>query len=208
MLDTTWVGPVVDYVYNMKYAPQRILKDGGGVQEAPPKQPSFTMRRRSANNLLRQVENWHGFLARENYVELATWTGCGLSGWETQIEEESIGTVRWTVQELCGSWELAAEGRAMNHCVAWYAFQCIEGRTSIWSIGAHVNDGERQGVLTVAVDNEERVITQARGRYNGEPQGVRSAKQRRQGPGYLQLLDASAQVLRQWREREGLRQGR
>lgn len=49
----------------------------GGVEEAPAPHPEFTMRRRSATKLPRQVESWHGFLARESYVELATWTGGG-----------------------------------------------------------------------------------------------------------------------------------
>ena len=65
---------------------------------------------------------------------------------------------------------------------------------------------ERQGVLTVAVDNQERTITQARGRYNAVPhRSNRSAKIQRIGKGYLQLLEASAQVLRQWQDRERLR---
>ena len=65
---------------------------------------------------------------------------------------------------------------------------------------------ERQGVLTVAVDNQERTITQARGRYNAVPHGSnRSVKIQRIGKGYLQLLEASAQVLRQWQDRERLR---
>ena len=65
---------------------------------------------------------------------------------------------------------------------------------------------ERQGVLTVAVDNQERTITEARGRYNAVPHGSnRSAKTQRIGKGYLQLLEASAQVPRQWQDRERLR---
>ena len=65
---------------------------------------------------------------------------------------------------------------------------------------------ERQGVLTVAFDNQERTITQARGRYNAvSHRSNRSAKIQRIGKGYLQLLEASAQVLRQWQDRGRLR---
>ena len=36
--------------------------------------------------------------------------------------------MRWTVQELKSSWELAAEGTALNHCVVSYSDQCADGR--------------------------------------------------------------------------------
>ncbi len=60
MLDPTWVGPLVDYVHNMKFAPRRTVQEGGGLEEGPPPQPNFTMKGRSATKLLRQVEAWHG----------------------------------------------------------------------------------------------------------------------------------------------------
>jgi hypothetical protein len=65
-------------------------------------------------------------------------------------ETEALGKVRWTVQELLSSWELAAEGRAMNHCVVSYSDQCADGHRSVWSIGV-LKEGaqEREGVLTV-----------------------------------------------------------
>jgi hypothetical protein len=31
MLDPSWAGPLIDYVHNMKYAPRRIVQEGGGV---------------------------------------------------------------------------------------------------------------------------------------------------------------------------------
>ncbi len=43
--------------------------------------------------------------------------------------------MRWTVQELKSSWELAAEGTALNHCVVSYSDQCADGHTAVWSIG-------------------------------------------------------------------------
>ncbi len=206
MLDPNWAGPVVDYVYNMKFARQRVLREGGGVEDAPPPHPEFTMRRRSATKLLRQVEQWHGTLARESYVEKSIWSPCEvIRGWEIELPVEGLGPVRWVVQELLGSWELAAEGRAMRHCVVSYTPQCVEGHTSIWSIQARTETEPPQGVLTVAIDNQERAITQARGRYNAVPQSRNwSKKQQNTGKGYLQLLDASSQVLRQWQERECL----
>ena len=76
MMDPSWVGPIVDYVHNVKYARRRIVQDGGGVTEAPPLHPEFTMKGRSATKLLRQVEAWHGQLNRERYVDFQTWQPC------------------------------------------------------------------------------------------------------------------------------------
>lgn len=35
MIDPAQVGPVVDYVHHMKFAPRRVVREGGGVEEAP-----------------------------------------------------------------------------------------------------------------------------------------------------------------------------
>lgn len=112
------------------------------------------------------------------------------------------------MQELLSSWELAAEGTAMNHCVVSYSDQCAAGETSIWSISARREGAEtREHVLTVAVDQGERTVTQARGRYNALPHHKpNSARQRRAAQaGYLDLLNRSDHVLRLWIDRERLR---
>ena len=210
MIDPTLVGPVVDYVHHMRYAPRRIVREGGGVDEAPPPQPNFTMKGRSATKLLRQVDAWHGHLARVKDVVFQSWQPCGLRPFELEEETPEVGTCRWTVQELLSSWELAAEGSAMGHCVVSYSDQCADGHTSIWSIGVQRNgDDTREGVLTVAVDPERRQVTQARGRHNMLPNTApRSAQaQRAAAAGYLELINRSDYILGRWLERERVRRG-
>ena len=208
MLDPTWAGPLVDYVFSMKYMPRRIVQEGGGVQEAPPPQPNFTMKGRSAVKLLRQVETWHDQLGRERDVVFQFWQPCGVRSWQMDDETEALGKVRWTVQELLSSWELAAEGRAMNHCVVSYSDQCAGGHTSVWSIGV-LKEGaqEREGVLTVALDIESQAVTQARGRYNAQPNKVSSSAKAKQelSSAYFDLLNRSSTVLNEWMQRERLR---
>jgi hypothetical protein len=208
MMDPSWVGPVVDYVYHMKYAPHRVVQEGGGVEEAPPPQPGFAMKGRSATKLLGQVEAWHGHLSREQYVAFQSWQPCGVRPFEQEDETEELGPVRWTVQELLSSWELAAEGRAMNHCVVSYSDQCADGNASVWSICVQKRGAqERENVLTVALDVEERTVTQARGRYNALPnQRPKSAKIRREAQnGYFALLNRSDHILKEWILHERLR---
>ena len=59
LLHTDHVGPIVDYIYNQKHVPQEGIQPGGGVLEGPPSHPSFSIKGRSADKLLRQVEDWH-----------------------------------------------------------------------------------------------------------------------------------------------------
>lgn len=163
------------------------------------------MKGRSAAKLLRQVEAWHGHLAREKDVVFQSWSPCGLRSYEFSETHESIGPVRWTVQEMLSSWELAAEGRALHHCVVSYSDQCADGKTAIWSISAQREDADkREGVMTVAVDVRSKEVTQARGRYNALPhQRPKSAQaQREEQTGYFELLNRSDHVLRLWMERE------
>ena len=220
LIDPAQVGPLIDYVHNMRFAPRRVVREGGGVDEAPPPQPDFTMKGRSATKLLRQVDAWHGHLTRVQNVLFQSWQPSGLRPLELEDETPELGAVRWTVQELRSSWELAAEGTAMGHCVVSYSDQCADGHTSIWSIGLQregglqrdgasqrVGDEKRQGVLTVAVDPRTREVTQARGRHNMLPnQSPRSAQaQRAAQGGYLEMINRSEWVLQRWMERERLR---
>lgn len=208
MIDPAQVGPVVDYLHNMRFASRRLVRDGGGVDEAPPPQPNLSMKGRSVAKLLRQVEEWHGHLTRAENVLFQSWQPCGLRPFALEDETEELGKVRWTVQELLSSWELAAEGAAMGHCVVSYSDQCADSRTAIWSIGLQRDgNGEREGVLTVAVDPARRVVTQARGRHNMLPnQAPRSAQARRAASGgYMQMINRSDYILGRWLERERLR---
>ena len=208
LIDPTQVGPMVDYVHNMRFAPRRVVREGGGVEEAPPPQPDFTMKGRSATKLLRQVEAWHGHLTKVQNVIFQSWQPSGVRRFELEEQTAELGAVRWTVQELLSSWELAAEGTAMGHCVVSYSDQCADGHTSVWSIGLQTDEDEsRESVLTVAVDVRRNAVTQARGRYNMLPnKAPRSAQAREAARGrYGKMLDRSDHILSLWMERERIR---
>ena len=208
LIDPTQVGPMIDYIHNMRFAPRRVVGEGGGVEEAPPPQPDFTMKGRSATKLLRQVEAWHGHLTSVQNVIFQSWQPSGVRSFALEEQSAELGAVRWTVQELLSSWELAAEGTAMGHCVVSYSDQCADGKASIWSIGLQLEDEEsRESVLTVAFDVRRRAVTQARGRYNMVPnKAPRSAKGQEATRGkYKQMLDRSDHILSLWTERERVR---
>ena len=116
MLDPDMVGPIVDYINHQKFVP---------TEEGEPPQPSYTMKGRSAVKLLRQVEEWHEHLARDNRQPGGSWAASGIANFEWLDDKEE--GLRWTIRELTSKKELTLEGRAMNHCVASYISNCRRG---------------------------------------------------------------------------------
>jgi len=206
MLDMDQVGPIVDYIYNQKYVPQEIVGPGGNVTQGPPAQPNFAVKGRSMDKLVRQMEAWHRQLARDTRLPHRQWAPSGYDPFDHTEKSGSDGTVRWRIQELLSTKELAAEGRAMHHCVGSYSSNCQRGNTSIWSMQVTDAESERPyRVMTIAVNNRGRSISQARGKYNALPSGkTPNGKQRALERSYRGYLKDSKRILRLWREQEGL----
>ena len=207
MLDPMQVGPIVDYIYNQKYVPQEIIEPSGGVVQGPPPHPRFSMKGRSGEKLVRLVEDWHGDLAAEAYVPFKEWQPTNVRPFE-HIENDTTGQMRtWTIHELSTSWELAIEGRALHHCVRSYANRCASGKASIWSTQVRIGTDGPQPLLTIAVENIDKRVTQYRGKYNLVPNTKKTNKRRDISNSYLELLNDAAHVMRLWMEREQIRLG-
>ena len=220
MVDPSLVGPITDFIHNVKFEPREILRPGGGVELAEPPQPNFAVKGRSAGKLLRQMEEWHEELGRDfgededgdsgrGRKALVRWEPSGLRSLAIREENPQTGEkTTWTVQELLSNRELSSEGRAMHHCVASYAKNCRRGSTSIWSLQAlsgDQGDQERQPVMTIAVDVPRKSVTQVRGKYNIAPVGkARNVKQRSLNRAYMGLLGRSQRIFQRWVAQEGL----
>lgn len=216
MLDPEHIGPIVDFIHEQKYVPQRIAQPGGRVEQRPPAQPNFSMKSRSIPKLLRQVDEWHAALARQvlpaaeaeldraggkkSRIRPVYWGASSIGEFEEKQEDKQLGeTVTWSVKELLSNRELGAEGREMGHCVYTYANSCRNGSTSIWSLGVEDGQGRRHRILTIAIDPRTRTITQIRGRYNVLPTAKSKKNLERS---YQKLLLRSQKVLGQWMSRE------
>jgi hypothetical protein len=188
MLDPECVGPIVDYLHHIRRVPQE-RPEGAPL----PPEPEFSMKGRTVDSILRRVEAWHAELSRTTRHLSQEW---GPSG----FQEEALPELEcWRVIELRTAHQLYAEGRQMNHCVGSYARSCAKGTISVWSVQHHngqSRDGKR--VLTVAVQNAGRRISQVRGKNNASPL-VR---------GKDPILQEAYRALRLWAEREGLRLAR
>ncbi len=185
MLDLAHVGPIIDFIHQQRFVSQDVFVAPGVVERRGPPQPNFTMKGRTRASLLRQVEAWHRTLAKTAQPQ-AEWPHSGIHDFEFIEGSERGGNLKiWTITELLSAKALAAEGRAMKHCVATYAHSCASGVCSIWTLEVETFEG-RTKVLTVELQNRTRLICQARGKCNLLP----GEKQRG--------------ILRRWAEQAGL----
>ncbi|MCH9648636.1 MAG: PcfJ domain-containing protein [Deltaproteobacteria bacterium] len=170
MLDTAHYGPIVDYIHHQKFASERIFMGPGRVEETPPPHPGFSMRKRNPERLLRQVEVWHRGLGRVRETGDHAWDSSGIPEF-VQVEGRDKKR-RWTIQELLSINALRNEGRTMGHCIASYAGSCASGRSSVWTLRLREPEGDQWKEvrhLTIEVRPQDRVIVEARGRFNAYP---------------------------------------
>jgi len=168
MLDTTQVGPIVDYVQARYFGdPARGLRP----------EPGFSMKGRAPAAVLRLIEEWHRELnaARAVALEARRWKPqeryrpCGVrAGTWSFGKDERRRT--WTVREILTHAALVDEGRAMRHCVVSYARSIEQGVCSIWSLQtARAGGGPAARAVTIEVLNGPREIVQVRGACNRDP---------------------------------------
>lgn len=166
MLDLRYVGPIVDYVWNLRFEPTVEFAEHGVGREGPPVQPNFSLRGRTVETLLREVEQWHTELAERERPNLQ-WSKSSID--DFQFEDGPADSPRlWEIRELLSTQELMDEGRCMLHCVVSYDLSCARGRSSIWSLRL-TEDGQTERRLTVEIVLPEKEIRQARGRRNRLP---------------------------------------
>jgi len=144
MLSPGQVGPLVDYILH------RLREDEG-----------FAMKGRGALALLRQMDEWHGHLRRVRALKGQLYEPSGFAGGRYLFKRKKGPDDIWTVTEITCSKSLAAEGRAMKHCVYSYGRWISAKRTSIWSL--RLNDERR---LTIEVQNAFKRVVQVRGPCN------------------------------------------
>ncbi|MCG9128048.1 PcfJ domain-containing protein [Candidatus Poribacteria bacterium] len=169
MLDVSHVNPIVDYIQNQKYTNRQIFIDRGVAEEIEPPQPNFTMKGRTPDTILQQVNEWHRQLGRETRGGNYQWTRSKireLNLIQRPKDKESERT--WVIRELLSSKELIDEGRRMNHCVRSYGKSCHSGKTSIWTLEVTEKDKVRK-VLTIEVMLAQMLIRQVRGKRNRLP---------------------------------------
>ncbi len=187
MLDRAHVGPIVDYLNNQRFVPDRVAPAPGQPAVARPPQPNLSMKGRTPDGLLARVEQWHRQLAKDNRVQVQQWKPTGIPGFDFREGSQENHTVKhWTIHELLSSKALLAEGRQMKHCVGSYAWSCARGSCSIWTMELQSREGFSKAI-TIEVNNGARLICQARGKLNRLP------------------TEKERSIMQRWAETAGLR---
>lgn len=158
------VEPVVEFLHDQRFEPPRAIIGGDVEVELDPPQPDLSLKGWSAASLLRRVEEWKARRRVEAKRMLICWDRSAIGEF---LGEDELGQA-WTIRELLDSDELAAEGRAMDHCVATYTSRCAKRTSTIWSVRIE-RQGSRERVVTVEIDPESREVVQAKARSNEEP---------------------------------------
>jgi len=210
MLEGNYVGAIIDYIHYTKFERRRVPQPDGSVRMDPPVHPNFAIKGRSIDKLVREVDDWHEQLSGEEYDYVEEWEPSSLRAFAlTETNEALNARIEWSIQELCTSALLQLEGRMMHHCVGSYVKKCKSGEASIWSLRSRKDEGddetEQHHILTIAVDNKKRKVTQALGKFNLKPQASRTSRQQRKtDSNYRAALNESARILALWRRQEGL----
>lgn len=216
MMDPTYVGPIVEFIRAQRFVTQEIRHPDGRVEELPPPQPHFSMKSRSVLKLLRQVDEWRQRQATDTAnVPAGQWESSGSGGLSLTEEDPRSGQpLHWTISEIVSHRQLVAEGESMRHCIVSYAKSCERGETSIWSLKANVG-GTARHVMTIAVNVLGRTVTQARGKFNANPEEeIKAASLLRENhrprdQSRLNAIDRfyltrAYRILRFWLQREGV----
>ena len=174
---------IVEYLQDQKFEARPVIIGEDTEIDFDPPQPELSVKGRTVASLMRRVVEWQ---AQRQVVEVKR----TLIRWDRSSIGEYLGSDEsgrsWTIRELLDSDEMAAEGKAMEHCVATYTESCSRRLTTIWSVGMETPDG-RLRVATLEVNPASREMIQAKARRNEEPN------------------ESCMAVLKEWAGRESLK---
>jgi hypothetical protein len=170
-IDLAHVGPIIDFIQAVRHERVAVETTEGIVLRNPP-QPSFSMKGRTVQSMLRLMREWHRDLGLGNGG--LTWAPSSIAPLviEEPRQDPSAPPVTWHMTELTNGAQLRTEGTALHHCVASNADRCWRGVSRIWSLRLRRGETVRH-VLTIEVDIRKRAVVQARGwgnrRASGKP---------------------------------------
>lgn len=123
---------------------------------------NFSMKGRTWEALIRHTDQWNlECQKRKEALNRAEWKTSQIMGFEKQVTDDF-----YYIVELVNSEELYNEGYEMSHCVAEYEYDCIEGRSAIFSLRKQQVDATYITLATIEVCMAEKAIIQAKAKYN------------------------------------------
>lgn len=147
--------------------------------------PEFKFKGRTVASVLKFVEKWRA------YIQIAKDAGVGGEFKISPIKSMRIkqGKRLIRIRQITNLKNLALEGNKMNHCVATYAGECLNGTSSIWSMNEILSVGKMKRLITIEVEEETKKVLQASGNSNRD------------------LYEKEKRWLQMWAEKEKLQCG-
>ncbi len=133
---------------------------------------NWSIKKRSLISVRRKSEEWHRHLIRVRSIGSGSWEGIDIPNWSKttgnfNLEPKKNTEVTWHITQILTGHDLAAEGRAMRHCVSSYKTYCMTGRTAIFSMTSDTMSYTGRRNITIEVSRKR--IVQARGLANRMP---------------------------------------
>ena len=134
--------------------------------------PNYRIKGRTLQSVSRQMDEWHEQLRQLRYVD-------GMFGL-SYAEKKQLHKIVWSgdarknfslrkagktyeIIQIKDAFSLYEEGKDMHHCVGSYAYKCMRGDTTIWSLRL-IHQNTHKKLLTIEVSNNR--IIQAKGKFN------------------------------------------
>lgn len=112
---------------------------------------------------------WKAAQAERQQWRRGEWKALGIPNFQVDDTRLSLyGSRSWTIREILSQDELTREGNALNHCVGSYAWRCMSGVSSIWSLKVHGRSSSSR-LITIEVDPRKQQIVTALGFRNSAP---------------------------------------
>lgn len=170
------INGIVEYIYHQKFLPRRTRNREGKWEMLSPPKPSLTIKGRTVGALIKLVGKWKDELAKERELlnklgedEFIQWRAVPVRDFSHIIQQGSR-LETYKITQLVSNFELKEEGKAMNHCVASYVEDCIDGGSSIWTMTLNSKQQHKpRRLVTIEVGSESNMILQIKAKNNEAP---------------------------------------
>ena len=158
------VEPIVEFLYDRKFEHKPVIVGEDSQVHLDPPEPDLSIKGWTELTMRRRLEEWRASRKVEVKRVLIRWDPSSIGGFLGLDDEGRT----WTIGEILDSDALAAEGKAMKHCVAEYTAACERRISTIWSVRIQ-GPGGPERAATVEVDPASREVVQARSKCNADP---------------------------------------
>ncbi|OJJ18846.1 hypothetical protein BKI52_25070 [marine bacterium AO1-C] len=167
---------VVEYIYHQKFLPRRTRNREGKWEMLPPPKPQLRIKGRTMDSLNKSVEKWQEELDRERELlnklgedEFIQWRAVPIRDFK-HVTQRGGRLETYSITQLVSNFELKEEGKAMNHCVATYVEECIEGDSSIFMMTLKSRQYHKpKRLVTIEVGMTDHLVLQVKAKNNEPP---------------------------------------